>query len=661
MVFKPESPVKQEVNRSPKPEHLPVSAGLTFRAVALGMVMSILTTVWTIHSAYVTHASFITIAHLPIAALCPLVVVVLILNPILKTAFPGRSLSRQEIIVIFFLVFTASAIPGWAFSTYALSVISGPFYFVSAENGWQDLFFEFLPSWLIVSDRNAAVTAFFEGLPQGQTMPWQFWIIPLFWWSAFYVAIFVVGASLMVILRKQWIEHERLTFPLAQVPLMLIEGSEEKALMPRIARTSSFWVGFGITSAILIWNMVGYFIPWPIIPLGNQSISTFILYEFWPPLMIRFNYLLVGVAYFTRIEILFSVWFFYLIQIIEQGLMSRVGLANAQAVVNLQHFGGFLVFVLFMLWMAREHLYQVWQKCLGRAPDLDDSREFFSYRKAVLGLILGVTFMVGWLHASGMSLSLAVLFLGLLIVVYLGVARVVAETGLAALDLPHNDVNTATIRLIGTDNLPTQDLTVLTLANAYGRNWRTLGMCSMAHAAKVGDQMGGVGKGMYPTIVVTLILTFLTSVVYTLYLGYDGGAFEFTEPAFVAGARGVWDGLAMWIKNTQLLSSLERLSFGAGALISFLLVLAHHRLPWWPLHPVGFGIAMTGSVNKSVLAILFVWLVKVVLFKMGGVQLYRRGQPFVIGMLAAYALGVLLSYFVDLIWFPGNGHAIHGW
>ena len=70
---------------------------------------------------------------------------------------------------------------------------------------------------------------------------------------------------------------------------------------------------------------------------------------------------------------------------------------------------------------------------------------------------------------------------------------------------------------------------------------------------------------------------------------------------------------------------------------------------------------MTGSVNKSVLAILLVWLVKVALFRLGGVQFYRKGQPFMIGMLAAYAIGVLLSYFVDLIWFPGNGHAIHGW
>ena len=65
--------------------------------------------------------------------------------------------------------------------------------------------------------KNEAVTSFFEGLPAGQPVPWRWWIIPLFWWSTFYIAMFLVGASIIVILRKQWVDHERLSFPLAKV------------------------------------------------------------------------------------------------------------------------------------------------------------------------------------------------------------------------------------------------------------------------------------------------------------------------------------------------------------------------------------------------------------------------------------------------------------
>ncbi len=166
---------------------------------------------------------------------------------------------------------------------------------------------------------------------------------------------------------------------------------------------------------------------------------------------------------------------------------------------------------------------------------------------------------------------------------------------------------------------------------------------------------------MFLTIGLTLALTFITAIAYTLYLGYSGGAFEFTEPAFVAGARGVWSGRVSSIGNSKVLSATEKMSVLVGGLASFLLVLAHHRLYWWPIHPIGFGIALTVSVNNGILSILLVWLAKSLLLRLGGVNLYRSGQPFVIGMLSVYVIGVLLSFFVDLIWFPGNGHPIHGW
>jgi len=639
----------------------PVATGLTIRAVLTGLTLSVLLTIWAIHSSYVVHASHISVMHLPVSALFPFICVVFLLNPLLKRTGWQNGFSTQEMVVVFFLVFTASAIPGWAFSTYALSVISGPNYFASPENRWGELFFEHLASWLIIPNHNNAITWFFEGAPKDAAIPWQVWVVPLFWWGTFYLALFLTGASLMVILRKQWVEHERLAFPLAQVPLILVEGVEDRSFLPRIARERLFWCGFALTAGMLIWNMIAYFGRVPAIPIGPQYSTPFTLAQSFPAIQLKFNFLVAGVAYFTRVEVLLSVWLFYLFRVVEEGTLNRVGMPNVAQIVQTQHFAGFTVFILFGIWVARKHLKLVWEKALGKSDELDDTREFFSYRAAVAGLAAGLLYMLFWLYTAGMDLAIGVVMLVALLILFFGVTRVVAETGLVSLDLPYNSANEVTTQFVGSANVSPKTLTALWLSQTFSRNWRTLGMTSMAHCAKVGDQMGGVGRGVFSAIAVSLGLSFVTSVVYTLYIGYDVGASQFTEPAFPAGSRGYWDGLANLMGNPKTMTGLEFVFFWIGAAVSGFLVFGHHRFPWWPIHPVGFGVVMTHAANMGVFSIFFVWLVKTLLLRFGGVQLYKRVQPLVVGMIVAHATCVFVSYLVDMIWFPGSGHAIDDW
>lgn len=638
---------------------LPVSAGLTLRAVSVGLFLSVLLNIWGIHSSYVTNASIVSLAHLPITTVFPFVLVVFGLNPLIKWLKPGRGFTRQELIIVFFLVFTASAIPAWAFSSYALSVISGPHYFATPENRWAELFLSNVPSWLIVPNPNNALTPFFEGVGPGASPVWQVWIIPLFWWLTFYAAIFIVGASLMVILRKQWVEHERLSFPLAQVPLMMIEDAEGPSRWPPVARSPLFWIGFGVTLFILSWNMIGYFGALPTIRIGPTHATGLVLFDQAPNISIRFNYLVAGIAYFTRIEVLFSVWFFYLLRIIQEGIMNNMGQTNSYMVLQFQHLGGLLTLVVFTLWMSRKHLLEVLRHALGKPTDLDDQREFFSYRLAVIGVVGGYLFMIAWLYAAGGSLLLITIMMTMSLLIFVGISRVVAETGLAAFDIPYDAANRVTVVMVGTDNIDPQTLTTMTLCHTFARNWRTLGMCSMAHAAKMGDVMGGVGKGVFGIITLTLALSTATAFVYTIYLGYDFGASQFTGTAFKRGAEEVWNELAGWLGNAHPYKSMHVLYGSAGILTMLGLLIMHHRFIWWPLHPIGFGVVATHSVNMAVFSFFFVWLVKTVIFRIGGVALYRTVQPLVIGMIVAYAIGVFASFVVDLIWFPANGHQIH--
>ena len=431
----------------------PVSAGLTLRAVVIGCVFTILLTIWSLASEFVTRGSFITVTHLPVAALLPFLLMVLMVNPCLKITGFSRPFNSQELVVIFFLVFTASVIPGWAFSNYAISIISGPFYHATPENRWAELFLDYLPSWLVVPNHLGGLNQFYEGVYSTRNIRWQIWFVPMFWWVTFYIALFMVGASIMVMLRKQWVEHERLAFPLAQVPLALIDGAEDRALLPRIARVPMFWWGFGTTLVIMIWNMFSFFDLMPAVPLGAGHAFPLTLYEAFHPIQVRVNFLLIGVAYFTRVEVLLSVWLFYLIRIVQQGVMTRVGVPGPQEMMHFQHLSGFLVFVLFGLWMARRHIRDVIRKALGRAPEIDDSREFFSYRTAVLSFSGGSIYMVFLLWSAGMTLWVVALMMFVLLVLYIGVTRVVAETGLASLDLPYNSANEITLRFVGSEHI----------------------------------------------------------------------------------------------------------------------------------------------------------------------------------------------------------------
>jgi len=66
-------------------------------------------------------------------------------------------------------------------------------------------------------------------------------------------------------------------------------------------------------------------------------------------------------------------------------------------------------------------------------------------------------------------------------------------------------------------------------------------------------------------------------------------------------------------------------------------------------------------IGYCAFTLFLTWLIKVILLKVGGINLFRRARPFFLGLLLGYVVGVGLSFLVDVIWFPGQGHMIHHW
>ena len=89
---------------------------------------------------------------------------------------------------------------------------------------------------------------FFEGLPPGAKIPWGVWIMPLFWWGSVIVATLTLCTCLIAVFRKQWVDKERLNFPLVDVPLAMMDGAEDGRILPKFMRSRLFWIGFAIAA-----------------------------------------------------------------------------------------------------------------------------------------------------------------------------------------------------------------------------------------------------------------------------------------------------------------------------------------------------------------------------------------------------------------------------
>ena len=638
---------------------------VTFRSILIGLLLAVFISLWIPYNIWVLKSTAMDFEHISAGLMIPFFFIVIIVNGCLRRIAPDSTLDASELIVIVSIGLVASTIPSAAFMGYFIAAISTPYYFASPENQWAEVFFQYLPSWLVADNSEHQMQWFYEGIPRGVSIPWRAWAIPLFWWGIFFIVLFFVGSCLMVILRKQWIVHEKLAFPLAQVLLQIVEQPTPRSFWPPYMQNRLFWVGFCLPLFIIGWNIVNYFSPIGLIPIGQPYNMPLVIGRVFPALGIKVNLYLLCFAFFSPVDILLSIWLFHLLAVLETGGMNAVGLietgASPEAAVQAQEIGGLIVFVFWSFWMARRHLRDVWRKAVGRAPDVDDTNEFFSYRAAVFGIIFGVVYIACFLHMAGMRFSIMIPFLILLFIFYIGVARIVAETGLVALDLPLNS-HEFLVRAVGSSRIDPASLTVFGLSNTFARNWKTFTMVSVSHITKIGDHVWSNRRWMFAVICITFSVALIIGAVYTIYTGYATvGAYHFGQFAFTNGNIAFYENVKIWINNPQYLSRLEAIWFGLGGIVMSGLIVLRYRFPGWPIHPVGFTIARGVAINSAFFTIFLAWLIKAILIRLGGIGLYRRTQPFFLGMLVGFAAGLTVNFLVDMIWFPGQGHHIHGW
>ena len=628
---------------------------VTFWSLTLGVVLTVVATTAGSYARFVLHTTRLDQNHLSVAAVFPLVLIALCLAGPLK-------LSRGELIVIFSMGLIGATMPTY-FIGKLIANFTAPYYLATPENQWTSYFEPHLPAWSVVPN-GQALRWFYEGLPRGARIPWTAWVAPAFWWVSVIAAFYGVCLCLMVMMRRQWVVYERIDYPLMEMPLAVVEDAQPQGFFRiPVMNRPVFWVGFGLTLFIVLWNVVSYFEPtFPSIPWRFADIK---FGREFPAINTRLYLMVLGFGYFINVDVSLSLWVFNLLTNLEIGTFNRFGLeagaderySTDPLSMGCQSMGAFIVVVLAGFWMGRKHLRDVFRKAFKGDARVDDSDEMMSYRAAVGGLLVCSAYLVGWHLATGMAPKYVPLFLFGALVTYLGMTRVIAETGLISIRAPLMPQPFAMF-VLGTDGLTQQTMVSIAMSYSWCSDSKTTIMPALAHSAKLFDTVYAYRRRLIWPVLTAMAVGVAVTFVYTIYMGYANGAANYGG-IFAGGlAQFPWDNLVRKSKAPMGIQWKPIGFMGTGAAVTGLLMLMRYRYSWWPFHPIGFAAGPVYPVNRVILPIFLAWFVKSLILKVGGIRAFRTARPFFIGLILGHFVGAGISFLVDMVWFPGQGHSI---
>lgn len=647
----------------PHPEPDPASSSaFPARALLIGLVFVAFVNLAGPHALWVMRSSALASGYLPLGVIFPFFLLVL-LNGILVRWTPNHALSRQELILILVMAWVGASFPTWGVSGYLLSVIAAPHYYATAENRWAEWLHPHIPSWLAPTDP-AALNGFFNGLSPGESIPWHVWIEPLCWWLGLITALSAAGLALMVMLRRQWEERERLTYPLARVPLDVLASSSPSGGLPAFLRERIFWAGFALAFGVLLWNTIHYFHPHvPSIPIGSRWIP---IARQFPNINAMVSFPVVGFTFLIPANVSFSIWFFHLLSNLQIGLSNRMGFSigsgdiygSSHATQGWMGFGALTFTVLWGLWMARDHLRDVLREALHPTGP-SDPREILSCRGAVLTLAVSLAYTVFWLLRSGMDATVVPLFLFAAFVLYLGITRIVVEGGLVFVRGPIV-AQSFVVHALGSLAISPQGLTALAMSYCWQHELKGFFMASVAHGARLAGQTRFPRGTLAGAVALSAVVALAVSIWYILLLSYTEGAYNFGWWIFRRGATVPYDTIVGKMTNPFTTDGWRLFFMGIGGVVMGGLTFLRYRYSWCALNPIGLPVSSTYASRMFFFSFFLGWLARVLIVRTGGLGLYQRAQTFFLGIILGGFSGMGVSFVFDLIWFPGDGHRLYG-
>ena len=584
-----------------------------------------------------------------VPAMAPLVILFALtaLNPLLS-AIRLRRFTRSELLTVYGVVIVGGPLVTHGILAWMLPYNIVQQYLARAIPHWATTYFAYIPRWFGPTDM-VAVENYFQG---DASVPWGLWATPLLAWSSFLIALFLSTVFLIVLFRRQWITNERLSFPLAQVPLEMVQDTGDGSRSTRLPRGWPFWIGFLVPVAIGLNNGLAAYIPaLPSIPYSGKVLmqrqvtgplaglgEIDLVLDFW----------MIALAFLIPKELSFSCWLFWFI---------RVGLTVAAIAAGAtpeapegwygstfpapyyQGGGTVLALGVWALWTGRRHLARSLRLAfrLGRSPAEAD--EPLSYRAALLGFLLSFGFMLYFCWAAGARLIVGLAIITIVVAYYVMWARMRAETGLGFLPFPLGAEDFILVPFGSSALRPSESLLLISLRWTYFPGFgESFEVCTgnALESFKIADAARIAPRPLF----IAMIAGFILSVgigTYVILTGmYHYGFFNIRASSsgwLGSQLRYVGERIYVLITSPTKFDLNGTIGIAAGAVMAIVLGMMRLRFWWWPLHPIGYLAANCWGMHWYWMPLFVGWLWKTLTIHYGGLRLYRRTMPLAIGLI----------------------------
>ena len=592
----------------------------------IGLLLIVVLCGVTAYNNYFLQNSKLSGNHLPVGSILALFFLAVFVNVPLKKFANHLAFSSSELIVIWVMLIVTLGIPSMGFLQFLLPTLVAISYFATPENDWSETLHHHIPEWLVISDRNA-VRDFYEGVNQSGFIPWSIWLKPLCIWTLFALVFYFTTLCLSILLRKQWIEHERFSFPLVQIPLEIAAASPKGQLFNTFFKNRFLWLGMSLPILLhLVNGLHAYFPNIPEIPRIYHIHRMFHgkpwhTLGWWPAVRIVIYFSVIGIAAMLTLEVSFSLWFFFLFFKLQYIIMNTIGLEiNPWISCSRQVMGGYLVFVPAIFWIGRGHFFDVIRKTFSRGNQrllVDDTNEPLPYRNALFGFSIGFTTIVIFCWIAGISVWVSLIVMLAIFITSIVLSWMVVNGGLLLVQAPFFPSEYITI-VAGSSVIDSKSLALLGFQRGFFRDWGEFMMPNFLHNFRVLPGNKFSQKKILSILFLSITVAIIVSAYTSLDLIYGKGALNLQRWVYVNAPKNYFQRMSNVIQFPTHTHWDEVYSMIGGAGFTLLLLWVRHHFIWCSLHPIGYLLGATYPPFHLWFSVFVGWLVKYCVLKFSG-------------------------------------------